>query len=76
MTMTDMGDEFRAEANDDDNDNDSVLDKLRDSPVGTNDPMIVGDVGPTDIPPGSDGDVDPLLVSDTAGDEPDSSEPV
>lgn len=34
----------------------SVLDKLRDSPVGTNDPMIVGDAGPTDIPPGDDGD--------------------
>ena len=74
--MADMGDEFAAEANDDDNDNDSVLDKLRDSPVGTNDPMIVGDVGPTDIPPGSDGDVDPLLVGDTTDSgEPDSPEP-
>lgn len=37
-------------------DGESVLDKLRDSPVGTNDPMIVGDAGPTDIPPGDDGD--------------------
>ena len=35
---------------------DSILDRLRDSPVGVNDPTIVGDAGPTDVPPGSDGD--------------------
>lgn len=34
----------------------SVLDALRASPVGTNDPNIVGDVGPLDIPPGQDPD--------------------
>jgi hypothetical protein len=34
----------------------STIDKLRDSPVGTNDPNIVGDAGPTDVPPGTDGD--------------------
>ena len=33
---------------------DDALDRLRDLPVGTNDPNIVGDVGPTDIPPGTD----------------------
>jgi len=33
---------------------DDALDRLRDLPVGTNDPNIVGDVGPTDVPPGTD----------------------
>jgi hypothetical protein len=32
----------------------AVLDRLRDAPVGTNDPNIVGNVGPTDVPPGED----------------------
>jgi hypothetical protein len=32
----------------------SAMDELRQMPVGTNDPNIVGTVGPTDIPPGSD----------------------
>lgn len=31
-----------------------VLDRLREMPVGTNDPNIIGDAGPTDVPPGSD----------------------
>ncbi|CAN5144677.1 hypothetical protein BH24ACT1_BH24ACT1_08990 [soil metagenome] len=31
-------------------------DKVRHSGVGVEDPNIVGDVGPTDIPPGSDPD--------------------
>ncbi len=40
------------------------LDKLRGGGVGTEDPMIVGDAGPTDIPPGTDGDApDSLLVT-------------
>jgi hypothetical protein len=30
------------------------LEALRDMPVGTNDPNIVGDVGVLDVPPGSD----------------------
>lgn len=30
------------------------LDRLRGSGVGTEDPNIVGDVGPTDVAPGSD----------------------
>ena len=51
-------------------DEDSALDKLRSSPVGTNDPNVVGDVGPTDIPPGTDGDVDPSLVEDLGPSEP------
>jgi hypothetical protein len=31
-----------------------VLDELREMPVGTNDPNIIGDAGPLDVPPGSD----------------------
>ncbi len=33
-----------------------LLDKLRGAAVGSEDPNIVGDVGPTDIPPGTDGE--------------------
>ena len=40
------------------------LDKLRGGGVGTEDPTIVGDVGPTDIPPGTDGDAIRLATSD------------
>ena len=31
-----------------------VIDELREMPVGTNDPNIIGDAGPLDVPPGSD----------------------
>jgi hypothetical protein len=31
-----------------------LVDELRDMPVGTNDPNIIGDAGPLDVPPGSD----------------------
>ena len=37
---------------------DDGLDPFRDSPVGTNDPNIVGDVGPFDVPPGQDPETD------------------
>ena len=42
------------------------LDKLRGGGVGTEDPTIVGDAGPTDIPPGTDGDGAgvPLVTTD------------
>jgi hypothetical protein len=40
------------------------LDKLRDTSVGTEDPNIVGDVGPTDIPPGRDPQSTPLVTTD------------
>ena len=40
------------------------LDKLRDTTVGTEDPNIVGDVGPTDIPPGRDPQATPLVTTD------------
>ena len=35
-------------------DEDGVLDRMRGSGVGVEDPNIVGDAGPTDIPPGAD----------------------
>ena len=41
-----------------------LLDKVRGGGVGTEDPNIVGDVGPTDIPPGTDGDALRLATSD------------
>ena len=37
-----------------DDQHDGVLDRLRDMPVGTLDPNIIGDAGPVDVPPGSD----------------------
>jgi hypothetical protein len=40
----------------------SLIDRLRGTGVGVEDPNIVGDVGPTDIPPGSDGEGDGLLA--------------
>jgi len=40
----------------------SLIDRLRGTGVGVEDPNIVGDVGPTDIPPGRDGEGDGLLA--------------
>ena len=45
-----------------DDEPDSLLDRLRGSGVGVEDPNIVGDVGPTDVPPGPDGTGDGLLA--------------
>ena len=45
----------------------SVLDRMRDSGVGVEDPNIVGDAGPVDVAPGSDGD--PLIVEAESGEE-------
>ena len=56
---------------DDENESPSLLDRLRGTGVGVEDPNIVGDVGPTDIPPGSDGEGDGLFA-----DPPDPSESV
>ncbi len=60
-------------------DDTSILDDLREMPVGTNDPNIVGNVGPTDVPPGTDPRGDDELVTEdpqrpTAAD--DDPEPV
>lgn len=35
-------------------DHDTLADRARDTGVGVEDPNIVSDVGPTDIPPGAD----------------------
>jgi hypothetical protein len=35
---------------------DTMVDRMRHSGVGVEDPHIVGDVGPTDVPPGADPD--------------------
>ena len=40
----------------DDDQDESLLDRMRDMGVGTEDPNIVGDAGPTDVPPGKDPD--------------------
>lgn len=37
-----------------DDGDEGLLDRLRQMPVGVTDPNIIGDAGPTDIPPGSD----------------------
>lgn len=37
------------------------MDRLRGTGVGVEDPNIVGDVGPTDVAPGSDPDTEPGL---------------
>lgn len=36
----------------DEHDDDGLIERMRDSGVGVEDPNIVGDVGPTDVPPG------------------------
>ena len=41
---------------DDTDEREGFIERLRHGGVGTEDENIVGDVGPTDIPPGSDGD--------------------
>ena len=46
----------------DEREDESIIDRLRGTGVGVEDPNIVGDVGPTDIPPGSDGVGDGLLA--------------
>jgi hypothetical protein len=45
---------FAGEDDEDGDTIDEILEELREMPVGTNDPNIVGDAGPTDVPPGSD----------------------
>ena len=47
----------------------TILDRLRDTGVGVEDPNIVGDVGPVDVAPGSDGE--PLIqTADEDDDKP------
>ena len=50
-----------------DHDDESLIDRMRDTGVGTEDPNIVGDAGPVDVAPGSDGD--DLIVEAEPGEE-------
>lgn len=59
----------------DENTDESLLDRLRGTGVGVEDPNIVGDVGPTDIPPGRDGEGGLLADSPDGLDPVDSVEP-
>jgi len=52
-------------------DDESPIEGMRHMPTGTNDPNIVGDVGPTDVPPGSDPH-DPGALNLTAGESRES----
>ena len=54
----------------------SLIDRLRGTGVGVEDPNIVGDVGPTDIPPGRDGEGDGLLADPPDGEPIEVLEPV
>ena len=47
-----------------DDEHESLIDRLRGSGVGVEDPNIVGDVGPTDVPPGRDPDTEGGLFAD------------
>ena len=49
-------DEALEEPIEDQTQEEGFLDKLRGAAVGSEDPNIVGEAGPTDIPPGTDGD--------------------
>jgi hypothetical protein len=61
----------------DEHNDESLIDRLRGTGVGVEDPNIVGDVGPTDIPPGSDGVGDGLLADPPEeGVSVDAAEPV
>ena len=49
-----------------------IVDRMRGTGVGTEDPNIIGDAGPTDVPPGRDPDSwpPPELEADTESDPP------
>lgn len=51
-------------------DEESAVEALRGMPVGTNDPNIVGDAGPLDVPPGTDPPQDGSFTDGTAEDLP------
>ena len=57
-------DEATADEHDDD-----AIDRMRGTGVGVEDPNIVGDVGPTDVPPGRDADGG-LIVTAEEGEDP------
>ena len=61
----------------DEREDESFIDRLRGTGVGVEDPNIVGDVGPTDIPPGRDGEGAGLFAAPPVATESvDAEEPV
>jgi hypothetical protein len=67
-------DEPEPPAHDHDHDHESLIEELREMPVGVNDPNIIGDAGPLDIPPGSDPHDDDEFTGESADDGADDSE--
>lgn len=54
----------------------TIVERARGTGVGTEDPNIVGDAGPTDVPPGRDPDPEwPPPDRDDPGPAPDSDVP-
>lgn len=64
------GEEDVSDREDADAGGEGALDRLRGTGVGVEDPAIVGDVGPTDIPPGTDPDGGLLADRTRDPDEP------
>lgn len=61
----------------DDEEHEGLLDRMRDMGVGTEDPNIIGDAGPTDVPPGTDPpDHDGELGGDAPAEEWDEEDPL
>jgi hypothetical protein len=54
----------------DERDDETLLDRMRDTGVGVEDPNIVGDAGPVDVAPGGDGE--PLIQEA----DPDDDRPI
>ena len=59
-----------AEAEEGETATEHLLDKMRNTGVGVEDENIVGDVGPTDVPPGKDPEGG--LLADPQPDDPDA----
>lgn len=61
----------------DDEEHEGLLDRMRDMGVGTEDPNIIGDAGPTDVPPGTDPpEHDGELDADAPAEEWDEEDPL
>jgi hypothetical protein len=52
-----------------DHDDETLLDRMRETGVGVEDPNIVGDAGPVDVAPGNDGE-DLIQEADPDDDRP------
>ena len=54
----------------DEREDEGLLDRMRDTGVGVEDPNIVGDAGPVDVAPGSEGEA---LIQEA---DPDDDKPI